>query len=78
MAVDRGTRKEKLLYYIERCAILGTLGGIGLGVYSNFDGATPDMVKGAIEFGLPGFIIGTVAGVVLGLLAIIWDSIFKR
>ena len=78
MALNRGTRKEKFLYFLEMFAILGTLAGIGLGIYNEFDGTRVDMLTGAFRFGLPGFLGGTGVGVAVGLLAIIWDTIFNR
>jgi hypothetical protein len=78
MALNRGTRKEKFVYYLEIFAILGTVGGVGLGIFNYLGGEKIDMLKGAFEFGLPGFIVGTVAGVVVGMFAVIWDTLFNR
>lgn len=78
MAVNRGTRKEKFFYYVEIFAILGTLGGVGLGLFNSLGGETIDFIRGAFQFGLPGFIVGTVAGIVVGVFAVIWDTLFNR
>jgi hypothetical protein len=78
MALDRGTRKQKFLYYLEVFAILGAIGGVVLGIFENLSGEKIDMLQGAFEFGLPGFIVGTLAGVVVGIFAVIWDTLFNR
>ena len=78
MALDRGTGKATLIYFIEIFAMLGTIGGAALGVYDALGGAPFQLAIGAAKLGLFGFVGGTAVGIVLGLLAVIFGLIFKR
>ncbi|MBI5118753.1 hypothetical protein HZA56_19970 [Candidatus Poribacteria bacterium] len=78
MAIDRGTRKAAFVHLMETFATLGALGGAGFGVYQML-GETPfDLLMNAVRLGFIGFIGGTVVGAVLGAIAVIFSTIFKR
>lgn len=77
MAINRGTRKATFVYLFETFAILGTLGGAGWGIYAAL-GETPfELLMNAVHLGFLGFIGGTVIGVVLGGLTVIYATIFR-
>ncbi len=77
MAINRGTRKATFVHMVETFAILGVLCGAGWGIYDTL-GKTPfDMLMNAIRLGFLGFISGTVVGVVLGGLTVIYATIFR-
>ena len=78
MALDRGTRKATLLYYVEIFAMLGTLGGAGLGAYNSLGETGFEILINAASFGLFGFIGGSAAGTAIGLVAVILGTIFGR
>jgi hypothetical protein len=77
MAINRGTRKATFVYMLETFAMLGTLGGAGWGVYQALGGTPFDLLMNAIRLGVVGFAGGTVAGIILGLLTVIYMSIFR-
>jgi hypothetical protein len=77
MAIDRGTRKETFIYFLETFSILGVLGGAGWGIYQALGENPFDLLMSAIRFGLIGFIGGSVVGAALGLLAVISSFIFR-
>ncbi len=77
MAIDRGTRKATFVHTFETFATLGALGGAGLGIYQML-GETPfELLMNAIRLGFIGFIGGTVVGIVLGTIAVIFATIFR-
>lgn len=77
MALNRGTRKATFLHMLETFAMLGLLGGAGLGIYDAL-GETPfEMLMNAMRLGFLGFISGTIVGVVLGGLRVIYATIFR-
>jgi hypothetical protein len=77
MALNRGTRKATFLHLLETFAILGVLGGAGWGIYDAL-GKTPfEMLMNAIRLGFLGFVSGTVVGIVLGGLTVIYATIFR-
>jgi hypothetical protein len=62
---------------IETFSMLGILGGAGWGIYETL-GATPfDMLMNVIRTGIFGFIGGTIVGAVLGVLAVLYVTIFN-
>lgn len=77
MAIDRGTRKATFVHLLETFSILGVLAGAGYGVYQALGENPFDLLMDAIRFGLFGFIGGSVIGVVLGTLAVIYATIFR-
>ena len=77
MAINRGTRGQTFLYLLETFAIIGALAGTGWGFYLAL-GETPfDLAMNAIRYGFFGFIGGTVIGIVLGVLAVIFATISR-
>ncbi|GAB4330943.1 MAG: hypothetical protein Kow0099_01930 [Candidatus Abyssubacteria bacterium] len=77
MAINRGTRKAIFVHFLETFSILGVLGGAGWGIYQAL-GANPfDLLMNALRFGVVGFVLGSAAGVVLGLLAVLSSLIFR-
>lgn len=78
MAIDRGTRKATFIYLVEACAILGTLAGVGWGVYEIFGEQPFEVLMNAIKYGFYGFVGGTAVGAALGVLAVIYATIFGR
>jgi hypothetical protein len=78
MALRRGQIKDTFVFFIERFAMFGTLGGAGLGIFNSLGGTPPEMLMSAVKFGLYGFVGGTVAGALLGLLAGLYMTIFRR
>ena len=78
MALDRGTRKATFIYFVETFAMLGTLGGAGLGVYNALGGAGLEVLISAASFALFGFVGGSAVGVALGTVAVILGAIFGR
>ncbi|UCD58882.1 MAG: hypothetical protein JSV16_07185 [Candidatus Hydrogenedentota bacterium] len=77
MAIDRGTRKATFAYLLQAFSILGVLGGAGLGVYQALGDAPSDLLMNALRLGLFGFIGGTIVGIVLGTIAVIFATIFR-
>jgi hypothetical protein len=77
MAIDRGTRRATFVNLIEACAMIGALGGAAWGVYQLLGENPFEVLMSAIRFGFFGFIGGTVAGIALGILAVIYITIFK-
>jgi len=78
MAIDRGTRKATFTYVLELCAIFGTLGGAAYGIYQALGGTPFELLMSAIRVGFFGFIGGTAVGIVLGMFAVIFMTIFRR
>ena len=78
MALDRGTRKATFIYFVETFAMLGTLGGAGLGVYNAMGGTGFEVLISAALFALFGFIGGSAVGAAIGLVAVILGMIFRR
>lgn len=78
MALDRGTRRDTFVHTLETFAMLGVLGGAGLGIYNALGGTPLDVLIEAFKFGFFGFIGGSAVGLVLGLLSVIFATIFKR
>ena len=66
MALDRGTSKTTFIYFVETFAMLGTVGGAGMGIYDALGGTPVQLAVGAAKIGLFGFIGGTAAGAALG------------
>jgi ABC-type nitrate/sulfonate/bicarbonate transport system permease component len=62
---------------VETFSTLGVLGGIGWGVFETLGGTPFDMLMNSIRTGLFGFIGGTIVGVVLGILTIIYLTIME-
>lgn len=58
--------------------MLGTLGGAGLGIFDALGSTPPAMLLSAAMFGLYGFIGGSVVGAFLGLLSVLYITIFRR
>jgi len=77
MAINRGTRKATFVYMLETFAMLGTLGGAGWGIYQKLGGTPFDLLMNAIPFGIYGFLGGTVVGIVLGGVAVLYMTIFR-
>ncbi len=77
MAIDRGSRKATFAYLLETFAILGTLGGVGWGVFDALGGTPFDLLMNAIRLGVMGFVGGSVVGAVLGALAVLYATIFR-
>ncbi len=77
MAIDRGTRKQNFVYIFETFALLGTLGGAGLGIFQALGKSLPALLTSALQLGFLGFIAGSVVGLVLGAIVVIISTIFR-
>lgn len=78
MALNRGRKRDSFVYFLERFAMFGTLGGAALGILNSLGGTPPEMLFEACKFGLLGFGGGLVLGAVLGLLSILFAAITGR
>jgi hypothetical protein len=78
MSLNRGRGKDTFVFFLERLAMLGTLGGAGLGILNSLGGTPPEMLLSAAKFGLYGFVGGSVLGALLGLLSALYMTIFRR
>jgi hypothetical protein len=78
MALNRGTLRATFVYFVETFAMLGTLGGAGLGAYNAMEGGGLDVLIGAASFALFGFVGGSAVGAALGLITVILGAIFGR
>ena len=58
--------------------MFGTLGGAALGVFDTLGKSPPEMLLSAAKFGLYGFVGGSIVGALLGLLSILYMTIFRR
>jgi ABC-type lipoprotein release transport system permease subunit len=76
MAINRGTRKATFVHLVETFAMLGMLAGAGWGVFQTLGGNPFDILMNAIRTGLLGFIGGTLVGVLLGVVTVIYLTIF--
>lgn len=77
MAIDRGTRRQNFVHIFETFALLGALGGAGLGIFQQLGNPLPAMLTSALQVGFLGFIAGSVIGLVLGTLVVIVATIFR-
>jgi hypothetical protein len=78
MSLNRGQAKDSFVYFIERFAMFGTLGGAALGVFNTLGASPPEMLFSAAKFGLYGFVGGSIVGAALGLVSIVYMAIFRR
>ncbi len=78
MALDRGTGRERFVHSVETFALIGTLGGAGLGIFNALGEALGPMLVSAFKFGMLGFFGGSAVGIVLGLISAILGMIFRR
>lgn len=76
MAINRGTRKATFVYFVETFSILGVLAGAAWGVYQALGEAVFDLLMNAVRIGIMGFIGGICVGIVFGLFAVIWATLF--
>jgi hypothetical protein len=77
MAINRGTRRETFLHFLEAFALLGALGGAGVGLLQTWGKGLPAVVTSVFQLGFMGFIAGSAVGIILGLLAVIIATIFR-
>jgi len=77
MALNRGTNKETFVYLFETFAVIGVVGGVGFGIYQSMGKPIPDLMTSAFQIGFIGFIVGSVTGLILGVLAILLRTIFR-
>ena len=77
MAVNRGTNREIFVYLFETFAVLGVIGGIGIGIFQSMGKPFPDLMTSVFQIGFMGFIAGSAIGLILGVLAILLRTIFR-
>ncbi len=78
MVLNRGRKRDTFVYFLERFAMFGTLGGAALGIFNSLGRTPPEMFFEACKFGLFGFVAGSVLGAVLGLLSILFAAVTGR
>lgn len=78
MVLNRGRKRDSFVYFLERFAMFGTLGGAALGILNSLGGTPLEMLFEASKFGLFGFISGSVLGAALGLLSILFATVSRR
>ena len=78
MVLNRGRKRDRFVYFLERFAMFGTLGGAALGIFNSLGGTPIEMLFEASKFGLFGFVGGSVLGAAFGLLSILLAMIFRR
>ncbi len=76
--LNRGRKRDAFVYFVERFAMFGMLGGAALGIFNSLEGTPLDMFFEASKFGLLGFGGGFVVGVACGLLSILFMTISGR
>jgi hypothetical protein len=77
MAINRGTNRETFVYFLEVFAVLGVIGGVGIGIYQSMGKQIPELMTSVFQIGFMGFIVGSAIGIVLGVLAVLLRTIFR-